>query len=391
MRTIATNPKWLFVGRALTEAKTLNAIVTLFYLARGVSLDQIFLLSLVFSLASLAFEVPSGYLADKFGRKKTLILGVIFLILFNIGSIVAHGFPQFGLLFLLLALSGSCFSGTEEALLYDGLKETGQESKMSKYNGQLHAARSVLKIFLPTLGALIAWNLAEWQFVLLIGLDILASLGAMWCFAQLVEPQHRLQVLTREFSIFRQSLATIRQHPFLFRSSMNKTLVFLGGTIMWRIYQPILTNAGMTAAGLALFYFLLHVASFALRYSSDTLEKRFGLARIFAITPIIMLAMLVVFFLSNNAWVLFATLLVAIIAEVSREPLFAPMMNAHITSESRATTLSNLNLLKGLLDVPILLACSALAIIDPKYPMYVVIVITLIALFAFPIRQRDLA
>ncbi len=389
MRTVAHNPKWLFVGRALTEAKTLNAITTLFFLARGVTLGETFTLSLVYSLASLVAEVPTGYLADRFGRKRTMLLGVVLLVAANIISFFAHGFFQFSFFFALLAFSGSCFSGTEEALLYDSLKETKQEHKMTAFNGRMFASRSMLKMVLPPLCAVIARDLLDWQFHVVIGIDILASLGAFWCFAQLVEPKHRVRVLTREFGILRQSITTIRNHTFLFRAAMNKTLLFICGVVFWKAYQPVLTEHGISIPLLGVFYILLHGSIFVLRYYAGAIEKRINAVPLLFWTGALSLIPATVFMLTDIPWLLFTSILLTIIINAARDPFFADTMNKRIPSESRATTLSNLNVIKGVLDIPILLVCSAIATSSPKSPVLVAIVITVIALVFFPIRKAD--
>jgi MFS family permease len=63
------NPSLLFWARFFTMFKMLNAVVTLSYLHRGLSIEQTVWLSGIFGATMLLFEVPSGYLADRIGRK----------------------------------------------------------------------------------------------------------------------------------------------------------------------------------------------------------------------------------------------------------------------------------------------------------------------------------
>ena len=50
-------------------------IIVLFYQENGLAMQDIFTLKAVYSVAIVALEIPSGYLADILGRKKTLIIG----------------------------------------------------------------------------------------------------------------------------------------------------------------------------------------------------------------------------------------------------------------------------------------------------------------------------
>ena len=50
-------------------------IVVLFYQSNNMGMHEIFLLKAIYSVAIVAMEIPSGWMADVWGRKKTLILG----------------------------------------------------------------------------------------------------------------------------------------------------------------------------------------------------------------------------------------------------------------------------------------------------------------------------
>ena len=81
---VARNPRLLFWGRAMLDIKMLSAIIVLFYECRGLDLKQVFWLSIIWSVAAVLTEIPSGILADRLGRKKTLILGSFFFLAFNV-------------------------------------------------------------------------------------------------------------------------------------------------------------------------------------------------------------------------------------------------------------------------------------------------------------------
>ena len=48
-----------------------------FFQSKGLSMQEVFSLQALFAVAVLAMEVPSGYLADRLGRKPTLIIGAV--------------------------------------------------------------------------------------------------------------------------------------------------------------------------------------------------------------------------------------------------------------------------------------------------------------------------
>src|SRR3989339_224903 len=159
LQRLNRNPRLLFWTKVCINFKTLNAIITLFYLHRGLSIAQIVWLSGLFGAVSLFAEIPSGYMADHLGRKRTMLLGVAFMLASTAIHWFATDFFWFAVSFVFLSFSFSCFSGTEEALLYDTLKETGHEKKMLRFNSRLLSAQNLAKIFLPSVGAIIAMDL----------------------------------------------------------------------------------------------------------------------------------------------------------------------------------------------------------------------------------------
>jgi MFS family permease len=109
----------MFWVNALTEVKVINVISTVFYIHRGLSLRAIFLTAIVFALANLLAEVPSSYLADKWGRKKMIIVSIVLSLVYWIINLFAHTEAQFLIGFAFFGLAFAFMSGTGEALIYD--------------------------------------------------------------------------------------------------------------------------------------------------------------------------------------------------------------------------------------------------------------------------------
>lgn len=101
--------------------------------ARGYSLVEIGIAETVFHIVSLIFEIPSGILADVFGRKKMLIVSSIMRMIGNIIMICSCNLFMVCLSLAFYALSNNSSSGTGDALAYDSLKIAKIESKFERY------------------------------------------------------------------------------------------------------------------------------------------------------------------------------------------------------------------------------------------------------------------
>ena len=101
--------------------------------ARGFSLVEIGIAETVFHITSIIFELPSGVLADVFGRKKMLIVSCIMLLLADTAMIFSNDLFMVCVSLSLHALCYNFSSGTGDALAYDSMKKAGVESGFERY------------------------------------------------------------------------------------------------------------------------------------------------------------------------------------------------------------------------------------------------------------------
>ena len=106
--------------------------------ARGYSLTEIGLAETVFHITSLMFEIPSGVLADLFGRKKMLLLSSFLRMIGNVAMILSDNLFMVCISLAFYATSYNFASGSGDALAYDSLKLAQRETYYEKYaSGQL--------------------------------------------------------------------------------------------------------------------------------------------------------------------------------------------------------------------------------------------------------------
>lgn len=102
--------------------------------ARGYSLIEIGFLETIFHITSLTFEIPSGMLADIYGRKRIMVAGHVMSVISCLLMIVSRGFWEVALSICFSALSYNLASGSGEAYAYDGMKSCGMESEYEKFS-----------------------------------------------------------------------------------------------------------------------------------------------------------------------------------------------------------------------------------------------------------------
>ena len=131
-------------------------IVVLFYEENGLELRHVFILQAIYSVSIVALEIPSGYLADAWGRKYTLVLGSILGFFGFLTYSFSNGFTGFLIAEIILGIGQSLISGADSALLYDSLLETGKKDDYIKYEGRLVSLGNFAEAFAGILGGLLA-------------------------------------------------------------------------------------------------------------------------------------------------------------------------------------------------------------------------------------------
>jgi hypothetical protein len=115
-----------------------------FFQSKGLSMQEIFSLQALFALIVLVAEVPSGYVADLFGRKQTLIIGSVFCGVGHSLLLLADGFWGLAMFEAALAIGHSLVSGSDIALLYDTELALGRsEQDQRQVVGRLYSVRTV--------------------------------------------------------------------------------------------------------------------------------------------------------------------------------------------------------------------------------------------------------
>ncbi len=123
----------LFIAfRVLFNARWYYPVLAVLFLDLGLSVEQYALLNVAWAAAIVGLEVPSGALADYFGRRRMVVFAAILMVVeMGIFAFAPRGNPTllFWLFLLNRLFSGAAeasASGADEALTYDSLHAEGR-------------------------------------------------------------------------------------------------------------------------------------------------------------------------------------------------------------------------------------------------------------------------
>ena len=143
----------LYTYSFLDDFVLLYPVYALLFSDTGLSVGQISSLFVIWSGASLVFEVPSGAWADAVSRRLLLVLGPLLTAVAFALWVAAPSYWAFALGFALWGLKGALQSGALEALVYEELDRAGGAERYATIMGRAQTA--------GTLGVVLAMAIAS--------------------------------------------------------------------------------------------------------------------------------------------------------------------------------------------------------------------------------------
>ena len=384
----------MFWIQALLNVKVISVILTLFYLHRGLALEDIFYLSIIWAISTILFEIPSSYMADMWGRKRTILVGIMFALLGWIFLLVGDSFVMFAIALVFSSLQFASFSGTDEALIYDSNKELGAHTESLRRLSHYYSGRNVLKIVTPLIAVFFAQDLLDWQFAVVISIDIVAVAISFVCALMLSEPHHYMDVTEQEAGIMTDAVMLIKNNPLLIRGIMSKTIVFIASFIIWRYHQDLFVhNLGISVIAVGCAWSVHHTVVFLWeryvtpRFHGDVGKNIDIINMIFLLNTIVALASILML---DNIYAIMVTVMLLFFVERIRMSLFSQFFNTASRSFNRATTISLSNFLKSLLDLPLLFIAAIIISRSSIYPFIFIVVLSSVVVVFFRLSSQKL-
>ena len=159
----------------------------------------------VFSIAAIIstiFEVPTGVLSDRVGRKKTIIFGSLASVLAVSSYALANSFIILAIGAVFSGLAESFFSGNNDALLYDTLN---QQKRLNKFSDTLGKLSSMFQAGLG-ISALIGGFIAGYSLKLVMAVSIIPLVICFIISFWFVEPKvHTKEISENVFDHLKES------------------------------------------------------------------------------------------------------------------------------------------------------------------------------------------
>jgi len=148
--------KFCFYG-FLKNLRFFEPFLILFFLDKNITFLQIGTLYAIREIFINVLEIPSGVIADVFGRKKSLIISFLFYIISFFIFYISYSFYIFIVAIIFYAIGDAFRTGTHKAMIFDYLKIKGWKDQRTHYYGHTRSWSQMGSAISSLLAALIVF------------------------------------------------------------------------------------------------------------------------------------------------------------------------------------------------------------------------------------------
>ena len=310
-----------------------------------ISFTRLMILQAWFMLWTFLLEVPTGTIADYFGRKRSLMLAaLVSAIAFAVYTIYPN-FYYFLFCEFLLAIAMALISGADQALVYDTLKKIDRKKESKKIFGRIESFKLAGLMVAAPIGSLIA---SQWGLQIPMALQFFPMIIAFFIGMTFKEPKTDLKIESRRYlNVLREGVKFFYKNRILKILALDFLIIdSIAFFIIW-LYQPLLKQAGVGIIYFGIVHAVLVISEILVMNGHQKMEKWLGGKRRFLFFSAAVVG--IMFIIGGLTKFIPLVLLVIVIGGgfgLGRRPLFSSYLNKYIPSGKRATVLSSVSMLR---------------------------------------------
>lgn len=301
------------------------------------------LLYVIYDVGTTVMEVPSGYMSDRLGRRRTLIASAVVASAGAALIAFGDGFVIFACAQVLLGAGSAFASGTDNAFLYESLAADGREDET-----EAQETRSwQFSLIGLALSAITGGLMAQWGYGLAFAAGAAAQTACFFVALRFCEPPHEESRLeTAGLMVQARLFQNAMRLPVLVWLFVLSVLMYGFSHIPFVFGQPFIAealrniglqgDAPLVSGGVSAIMMLVSAVAtlFALR-----LRKRFGLAVLLMLAFAIQVGLIVTLAVTNSIFAI-AVLFLRMVPNSLSRPFIIARMQPLLSDAGRATFLS---------------------------------------------------
>jgi predicted MFS family arabinose efflux permease len=324
------------VYRLLSTSYLFLPVLITFFVSRGLDFTHIALLNSVYALTAIVFEVPTGALADRFGRCRAMMLGSLLMAIGCVVDFNGRDFWTFALGEGLLALGMCLTSGADSAYLYDLLLAYGREHEYRRHEGSATAAKLLGAAAALVAGGFVGRSAPAGTYATTACVCAAAALVAMMMREPPIQREDDSDFL---HGMAHAARAVVTRPPLFFAVGLSVLLFTLLRMGLY-LYPPYLAGAGLDTAWIGAVLALLSVVGAVGAQRIEWVRRKVGETGLVWAMPLALAVSYIVLGRFTAVWGV-ALLAVQSLVNGIYSPFSKELLNREIAdSGQRATVLS---------------------------------------------------
>ncbi|MDD4624088.1 MAG: MFS transporter [Bacilli bacterium] len=230
----------------------------------------------IFSIAMITnaiFEIPTGIISDVIGRKKTLILGTIFSLIYSICFAISNNYILLVVAAIFEGIERAFYSGNNEALLYDTLLEDGLEKEYKTYLGKTQSMYQLAAIIAVILGGVL-YYFTSIKFLML--LTIIPKIINMFVCFKIKDPKILSnKISTNPFKNTKDLFRHIKKNSQLKKIIIADTIASCVGESAYQ-FRPMFYKMVWPMWAIGIPSLLSNIGMFSSNWFAGKIIKKFG-------------------------------------------------------------------------------------------------------------------
>ncbi|MFC1698223.1 MFS transporter [Nanoarchaeota archaeon] len=345
---ISSNIWKFYLASSLSYFIFFEPIIKIFFLSNDLTIFKIAMLGVIWNVTRLILEVPSGIVADRWGRKNVLIISSLLAILQLVVLINVTNYGGFIAAIILSSASFAFLSGTDSAFFYDSLKEMKKEEEYEKLWARQHIFKQI-PLFIAFIASGFLFNISEVLPFQLSLIFMILSLGIVFTYKEPKFTKHAEEA--NIFSHFTQAISHIFKNPYLKTLMIFSLIYIIGADLSYTYGQIYLDHLMLPIILFGIVYtfkslFFTVAANFA-----HKLRNKYSYGNMFGLQLIMIIILLYAMVITNNY--IIGSLCFALIAVPYGFFIIlkSGYVNKHTKSHNRATVESMFSFLGALIIV----------------------------------------
>lgn len=354
MNKIRKNIKNEYIYKFFSAFDITSAIWVLYLGYKGMSLVEIGLLEGIFHVTGFLSEIPTGALADLFGRRRIMIIGRLTSLISAIIMLFSNSFLGFAIGFILSAWGYNLNSGSEEALVYDTLKVLKREDEYLKINGRINLIIEISQGLAVFIGGLLSQISFSISYITAIVIGIF-SLTISFNFIE-VDIREEYEERVTLVNHFKTSINILKNNGRLLNILIFFPIIYTFSAIIYFYGQQFLSDAGYSRASISIIFLFNGVLSSIGAILSNKVYNKFKSMGWLLISMIISLSIILIGYSSGGISIVIF-LVVGFLTSIL-QPISSKLINSMVESKQRATIISVESMFYSLMMIILFPVCG---------------------------------